>query len=226
MLAEVSQRTCAEGFVVITENQFAGKGQRGNTWVAEAGKNLTLSVLFKPTFLLPSKQFYMSMACSLAVADWLVGINIKDVKVKWPNDVYVGNKKIAGILIENQIRGVSIQHSVWGIGININQTNFGEFRATSVYNVSGVQQNLLTCFKTLMQAIEKRYLQLKAGNSKQLKQDYLSTLLAYKTEQQFKDEVGVFTGMIEDVLDTGHIVIRSDKQIKQYHLKEVSLILS
>jgi BirA family biotin operon repressor/biotin-[acetyl-CoA-carboxylase] ligase len=225
LLAELNHKTLVEGSIVITNKQTAGKGQRGNTWVAEPDKNLTFSILFKPVFVLPTHQFFMSMACSMAVADWLKSQNIDHVKVKWPNDVYVGKKKIAGILIENQLRGASILNSVWGIGININQIHFGEFPATSVYLATGVQQNLIACFKSLMQAIEKRYLQLKAGLTKAIKQEYLSSLLAYQTEQQFEDADGVFIGKIEDVSDSGHVCINQSGIIRKYDLKEVKIIL-
>ncbi|MCE2731763.1 MAG: biotin--[acetyl-CoA-carboxylase] ligase [Flammeovirgaceae bacterium] len=225
LLAELNRQTSVEGLVVITNKQTAGKGQRGNTWITEPGKNLTFSILFKPVFVLPKHQFFMSMACSLAVADWLKSLNINDVKVKWPNDVYVGKKKIAGILIENQLRGTIIQHSVWGIGININQTDFGDFPATSVYQIIGVEQDVRSCFQSLILCIEKRYLQLKAGLNKHIKQDYLSSLLAYQTMQQFEDADGLFMGKIEDVLDSGHVCIQQSGSIKQYDLKEVKMIL-
>lgn len=225
LLAELSRQSLHEGLVVITSKQTAGKGQRGNTWVTEPDKNLTFSVLFKPTFMLPSHQFFMSMACSLAVADWLKSLNIEDVKVKWPNDVYIGKNKVAGILLENQLRGTVIQHSVWGIGININQTHFGELAATSVYQVKGVEQDVRLCFQSLTLFIEKRYLQLKAGLYPLIKQAYLSSLMAFQTEQKFEDAEGIFLGKIEDVLDSGHVCIYHSGIIKQYDLKEVKMIL-
>jgi BirA family biotin operon repressor/biotin-[acetyl-CoA-carboxylase] ligase len=225
LLAELDRQSLHEGLVVITSKQTAGKGQRGNTWVTEPDKNLTFSVLFKPTFMLPSHQFFMSMACSLAVADWLKSLNIEDVKVKWPNDVYIGKNKVAGILLENQLRGTVIQHSVWGIGININQTHFGELAATSVYQVIGVEQDVRLCFQSLTIFIEKRYLQLKAGLYPLIKQEYLSSLMAFQTEQKFEDAEGIFLGKIEDVLDSGHVCIYHSGIIKQYDLKEVKMIL-
>jgi BirA family biotin operon repressor/biotin-[acetyl-CoA-carboxylase] ligase len=225
LLAELGRKSVVEGLVVITNKQTEGKGQRGNTWLAEPDKNLTFSILFNPVFLLPTHQFFMSMACSMAVADWLKSLNIKSVKVKWPNDVYVDKKKIAGILIENQLRGTVIQHSVWGIGININQTFFAEFAATSVYQITGVEHDLRTCFQHIMQSIEKRYLQIKAGLSRPIKQEYLSSLMAFQTAQQFEDAEGMFIGKIEDVLDSGHVCINQSGVIKKYDVKEVKMIL-
>jgi len=225
LLEELGRQSLHEGLVVITSKQTAGKGQRGNTWVTEPDKNLTFSVLFKPMFMLPTHQFFMSMACSMAVADWLKSLNIKDVKVKWPNDVYIGKNKVAGILLENQLRGTVIQHSVWGIGININQTHFGELAATSVYQVKGVEQDVRLCFQSLTLFIEKRYLQLKAGLYPLIKQAYLSSLMAFQTEQKFEDAEGIFLGKIEDVLDSGHVCIYHSGIIKQYDLKEVKMIL-
>lgn len=119
-----------EGTVVNAAFQTHGKGQRNNSWEAEKGMNITFSVLYKPHFLPLSKHFLLSKAISLGVFDYLNCI-CAEVKVKWPNDIYVGNKKIAGILIENSIKGNNIYQSVIGIGININQSNFSTLNATS-----------------------------------------------------------------------------------------------
>ncbi len=114
------------GTVVITHNQTAGRGQRGNIWEAEPGKNITLSILLKPTEIEARCQFVISEIISVAVVNTLRKY-IKEpnsVSVKWPNDIYVDNKKICGILIENSIAGNHINHSIVGIGLNINQTKF------------------------------------------------------------------------------------------------------
>src|SRR6185369_12885123 len=93
LLDLASKSALPEGTVLITSNQFAGRGQRGNTWQAAAGMNLTFSVLFKPSFLAVKNQFALTMVASVAVFDFLKEKNVEGVKIKWPNDILVGKKK-------------------------------------------------------------------------------------------------------------------------------------
>ncbi len=117
-------RTAPHGFALMAREQTAGRGQRGNSWEAEPGKNITLSVMLRPDNLPALRQFEISEAVALGVADTVESLGIEGVAVKWPNDIYVGDRKIAGILIENSIRGANIAYSVAGIGLNVNQTEF------------------------------------------------------------------------------------------------------
>lgn len=118
-------REAAHGEAVMALTQTTGRGQRGNSWEAEPGLNVTLSVMLRPKELPASRQFEVSEAVCLAVADVVAQLGIKDVKVKWPNDVYVGDRKIAGILIENALgAGGMLARSIAGIGLNVNQTEF------------------------------------------------------------------------------------------------------
>lgn len=112
------------GCAVMARRQTAGRGQRGNSWESEAGKNVTLSIMLRPEGLAAVRQFEVSEAVALAVADLVEAQGVSGVRVKWPNDVYVGDRKIAGILIENSLRGALIGRSIAGIGLNVNQTEF------------------------------------------------------------------------------------------------------
>lgn len=114
--------TAPHGTIVTTREQTAGRGQRGNSWEAEPGKNLTFSILLRPQQIEARQQFAISEAVAVAIATVLQHhIPDRQVEVKWPNDIYVGNKKICGILIENVLSGSRILHSIAGIGINVNQ---------------------------------------------------------------------------------------------------------
>lgn len=117
--------TLADGTVVWTTRQTAGRGQMGNSWESADGQNIALSVLLRPDFLAPHNQFIISELVALCVADALRGFLPTDigqkVTVKWPNDIYVADGKICGILIENQLQGMKLAYSVCGIGINVNQ---------------------------------------------------------------------------------------------------------
>ena len=108
------------GLIVITNEQTAGRGQQGNSWLSAANLNLTFSVIFFPTCYFIADSFYLNSISSLAVSETLKQFLPldKQVTVKWPNDIYIGNKKVSGILIENTTRGNKINSVVMGIGIN------------------------------------------------------------------------------------------------------------
>lgn len=112
------------GTVVMAREQTAGRGQRGNSWEAEPGRNITLSLLLRPKGLHPARQFVISQAVSLAIVDMLEHFVAQPVRIKWANDIYVGDRKICGILIENTITGTSIDCTIVGIGLNVNQMEF------------------------------------------------------------------------------------------------------
>lgn len=114
----------AHGDVLIVDKQTAGRGQRGNSWEAEPGKNLTFSLMLRPGNVPPAQAYSLSMAVSLGVVDALRKLTALPVMIKWPNDIYVGNRKLAGILIENSFGADAINNCVVGMGININQTRF------------------------------------------------------------------------------------------------------
>lgn len=112
-----------EGCVWIADFQTAGRGQRGNSWESRKGENLTFSILFKPEFLPPHKQFLISQVCAVGTYRYLTEKGMP-ARIKWPNDIYIGNKKICGMLIENSISGDKLSVSIAGIGLNLNQTHF------------------------------------------------------------------------------------------------------
>ena len=115
--------TAAEGSVWIADYQTAGRGQRGNKWESSEGENLTFTILLRPEFLHPAQQFQISQVCALGVCRYLSDKGLP-TKIKWPNDIYIGNKKICGMLIENSVRGDKLAVSISGIGLNLNQTVF------------------------------------------------------------------------------------------------------
>ena len=197
----------SEGTIVTAYSQEQGRGQRGTAWHSDEGKNLILSILLKPTFLKAEDQFWLNKAVSLAVAEFVTSTpslelrsqpsrsarlfkekGVRDeVKIKWPNDIYIGNKKVAGILIENSVNGNVLQQSVVGIGININQMVFSEElpNPTSLQLISGKEFDLEECLSLLCSSIENNYLQLKAGKSAQLDYDYLKNLYCFGQWAQY-----------------------------------------
>ena len=121
-----------EDFTVVwADFQSEGKGQRGSSWLSKKGKNLTFSVFLDTSFLLIEQQFYLNIITSLAVYNLLKKKMIEHVKIKWPNDILSDNKKICGILIENSFKSQAINHSVIGVGLNVNQTDFAQLHAVT-----------------------------------------------------------------------------------------------
>ena len=211
----------SEGTVVITNNQTAGRGQRGNIWEAEPGKNLTFSIILKPVFLSAKDQFLLNVITSLAVHD-LLKIHVKgEVSIKWPNDIIVNEKKICGILIENQIKGTMVSCSVAGIGLNINQQHFSVNTATALLLETGVQAELTDIFSQLMQTLEARYLQLRAGYRDALKRDYLDNMYWLGEIHEFSSVDSTFSGEITGIDDIGRLCVKSESGVSSYDIKNI-----
>jgi BirA family biotin operon repressor/biotin-[acetyl-CoA-carboxylase] ligase len=219
-----SSSKIADGTVVITQHQYAGKGQRGNVWLAEKGKNLTFSILYYPTSMHINKQFLLTQAISLGVHDYLKA-RCEEVKIKWPNDLYVSNKKIGGLLIENSIKGELIAQTIIGVGLNVNQERF-DLPQDKVTSLSIAQKQILNLDKELdllLSAIERRYLQWNNGMHQQLKSQYLNELYLMQTWHVYQTPQGnYFDGKIVDVDATGHLLVEDlDHRIQSFANKEI-----
>lgn len=217
---DLGQRgSAAEGSVIITDNQYSGRGQRGNLWISEPGKNLTFSVLLKPN-LPPDRQFILAQVVALAVADY-VKTRVTGVKIKWPNDILVNNKKICGILIESSLAGTVVQFVVAGAGVNINQTTFQNPRATSLKLETNIEYNLNAELHELLQALEVRYRQWQEQNTRKLQQDYQQNLYRVGEQHEFKTQQSRFRGCIDSVDESGRLIVKSDTGMRAYDLKEI-----
>ncbi|MFM8740978.1 MAG: biotin--[acetyl-CoA-carboxylase] ligase [Cytophagales bacterium] len=214
-----------EGTVVITDNQTNGRGQRGNTWEATPNMNLTFSVLLKPNFLLAAEQFVITKAISLGLADYLSDRGAEPVKIKWPNDMMIGNKKVAGILIENTVVSNHIQQSVVGIGVNINQTVFKVPTATSLGLATHKIFSLPDEWEALIQKIEYRYMQLKNTNMQLLETDYLTHMFRFQQSSWFQIDGERVVGIIESVTASGKLVVKIDDEVRNFSLKEIQFLL-
>ncbi len=220
----LQQPSLAEGTVVITDHQTAGRGQRGNQWHTEPGQNLTLSVILKPTFLAIKNQFYLTMVTALAVHDFVRTLTASDAQIKWPNDILMGGKKLGGILIENQLQGDSISTSVLGIGLNINQKNFVIHTASSLSLLAQQDFILPSIFPVLLSHLESRYLMLRNGKYEVLKRDYLQNLYQLNEEHTYQSKDERFTGIIRGIDDWGKLVIETEQGERSFDLKEVSFL--
>lgn len=223
------QRKLPEGFVVRADNQSAGRGQLGSQWVVSPGANLTLSVLWYPTWLVASAQFDLNMAVALAVRDVVVqcvGDSVP-VHVKWPNDLYINGQKTAGVLIENAIQGRNLQHSIIGIGLNVNQADFPlGFQATSLRLSSGQLFDLDSTADLLFECLEQRYLQLRANGSAAIRQAYLQHLWQFGIAATYRRTAdnSIFEGTITGISPEGRLLVKGERGVEVFDLKEVVFV--
>lgn len=225
---ELQRERLVEGTVIRASHQSKGRGYAGNEWESEADKNLLVSVILYPAFLLPKNQFFLSQITALAIADVLeILIGSKEVKIKWPNDVFIGDKKVAGILIENSVQGNSIQQSIVGIGINVNQEKFDPSlkHATSILMESGVKSNIDEVMMNLFSQLEKRYLQLKQLRLDVLEKDYMKKLYLVNEMTSFSASGKKFLGKIVGLTADGKLLIEKDGVHEVFGFKEVEMVL-
>jgi BirA family biotin operon repressor/biotin-[acetyl-CoA-carboxylase] ligase len=213
-----------EGTVVITNHQRAGRGQRGNTWHAEPGQNLTFSIILKPTFLPVKEQFYLTVITALGIYDFLKTKLDDKIHIKWPNDILILEKKVCGILIENQVQKTALTSSIVGIGLNIGQENFSLPSATSLKKITGKSYSLQDEFQWLLSFIEARYLLLRHGKHHELLRDYLQVLYRINETHFFKNNDQEFEGAIEGVDAIGKLQIRTTEGIRTFDLKEIQFV--
>ncbi|MCP4520124.1 MAG: biotin--[acetyl-CoA-carboxylase] ligase [Cytophagales bacterium] len=215
------------GWVFVTEEQTKGRGQKGNTWESESRQNLTFSFVIKPSFLLVHQQFALNFFVSLGIYDFLSKkVPEANIKVKWPNDIYVNNQKIAGILIENIVKSNCIDASVMGVGININQVFFQSVEAQSLRKLTLQKYDLELCLRELVQCINIRYQELIELGFKQSKRKYLEHLHWLNESHLFFDvtQDGFFEGKIIGVDDFGQLIIQTTQGQRAFGLKEVQFV--
>ncbi len=212
-----------EGTIIIANNQTMGKGLAGNRWESQAGKNITISIILKPFFLNPSKQFYISKIVAISVSNFLNDL-IKNIRIKWPNDIYVNNDKIAGILIENSFIGSTFGYSVIGIGVNINQKEFSSelINPTSLVQETGKIYDLEQLLNNLIKYLNIYYQLLCNGKYSEINRKYLSLIYRFREIHSFKTTRGIIKGRITDIKESGELEITSvSGEISYFWFKEI-----
>ncbi|MFH2142258.1 MAG: biotin--[acetyl-CoA-carboxylase] ligase [Bacteroidota bacterium] len=216
-----------EGAVVWAIEQAKGKGRNNNLWESEAGKNLTFSVILYPEFLKADQQFYLSKAISLGVKDYICQYS-DDVKIKWPNDIYVNDKKIAGILIEISVMGDSINNCVAGIGLNVNQTIFKKNvpNPTSLKLLLKNEFDLDESLEKLCGFLEQRYLELANLNFNKIDNEYNANLFRLNELHSFEHKKNIFKAKILRVDNYGNILLeKTDNTVQSFDLSELSFVI-
>lgn len=210
--------------IIQAIEQTHGIGQQGNHWVSEPGKNITVSLVIKPTMAV-GDQFEITKILSLGITDALheilAGLN-HAITIKWPNDIYVDGKKICGILVANKIKGTQIAASVCGIGLNVNQTKFPAWvpNPTSIKLLTAAEYSPSDILHKIAESIAKRYYSNQNPASRE--EDYLARLLHFNQQRPFLHLGNRIEGRIVGVNRFGHLQIKTDGgAILSCQMKEV-----
>ena len=216
--------------LATAEFQTAGRGAGTNHWDSRRGQNLLFSLLIHPRHIPAEQLFVLSEALSLAIYE-----AIKDfmpsapcLYIKWPNDIYCGDHKICGMLIENDLRGTTVENCVMGVGLNVNQTEFSQDipNPISLAQILGRSIERRFVLERVMEYFLRYYEWTEQGRSAELHAMYLSRLYRKDEKHYFHDEMGDFEGTIIDVEPSGHLIIRDEVgRQRRYAFKEVEYVI-
>jgi len=215
-----------ESTMVVADYQESGRGQGAHAWHSEYGKNLLASLLLFPAFLSASDQFHLSRIASLALIDTLKFLGVSAC-IKWPNDILIQKRKVAGILIENGITGKKISHTIIGIGLNLNQDSYPDFpvKATSVALESGFPADRNQVATLLLESLMERYRELERAEFSSLENDYLEHLFMLNEKEGFSFRGKHFTGIIRGISDLGELLVESDGITRNYGFQEIQYLI-
>ena len=217
-----------EGDIVWADFQTAGRGQRGHTWESRAGENLTFSVVLEPTFLLAREQFLLSEAVALALVDMFADRGV-EARIKWTNDIYVGDRKIVGILIEHTYSGSCLSRTIVGVGINVNQREFSPDlpNPTSMFRETGREFDCAELLADFERALERRYGQLRGGEAERLQRDYHQRMYRLGERHTYALPSGErFEATLRGVMPSGDLLLdHADGSRHSYLFKEVEFVI-
>lgn len=223
----LSKTNPQEGTCIFSDYQTAGRGQIGRYWHSSQGKNLLISYIFYPKFIKVTDQFLLNIVASLAVYDVICQYTT-DVKIKWPNDIYVNDKKIAGILIQSLLRSNEIRACVIGIGINVNENSFPEIlpNPTSLFQLKGANFECESIRLQLSSRLEYYYLKMKGLHYNYLKELYLNAMYRFGIPADYKllDD-RIIHGTITGIDDSGKLLISRNGTIMHFDFREISFLI-
>ena len=220
----IKSRTPAEGAMVFANYQAQGKGRIARVWNSNKGENILCSFFLKPAFITIQQHASLNFSIALAVADTFSAFLNDPIALKWPNDIICDNKKLAGILIENTIKGDKIENVVVGIGMNINQKHFEqEPLAASVFMLKGQFTPLEVVLSKLAQNLEKQYLRLRTANHQTILDEYNRRLYGKNTSVTIKTDNNLSEGILKEVKANGEIEIVTSEGLMRYQYNNVKL---
>lgn len=218
--AELSDYT-----VVYATEQTSGRGQRGNSWESEPGKNAIFSLLYSPIAIPATRQFILSQVIALSIADTLSKYT-EGISIKWPNDIYWHDKKISGTLIECDLKGKNVCTCIIGCGVNINQTEFlsDAPNPVSLKMITGMTYDPLAIIKEIVDEFQNIYRNASIGSiiARYMQKLYRNDGLLHA----YEDANGPFLASIHSIEPTGHLLLQTaDGDIRRYEFKEVKFII-
>lgn len=216
-----------EGSLVVTDFQTAGKGQVGNSWESEAGMNLMFSLLLYPDFIPANRQFLISQIASLSVKETLDAYT-DFIQVKWPNDIYWKNRKICGMLIENDLSGQLLYCSIIGIGLNLNQSLFRSNAPNpiSLTQITGKKYDREEVLNRFLRIFFQYYCLLLQEKEEEVRTAYMQALYHGEGYHRYRDGQGQFEARIQAIEPTGHLILQlRDGEQRRYAFKEVATLV-
>ena len=230
-LAQLCDREDIKEFTtLLADKQTAGKGQRGNSWESEPKKNLLFSTVLYPITLKAREQFILSMLIALSIYETLSDY-AEGFSIKWPNDIYWKDKKICGILIENELEGAYLVRCIAGIGVNINQEHFisSAPNPVSLKQILGRETDKSEVLESILKRLLSYYIPLmtQEPNIKEsIHSDYLNAQYRHKGMYLYRDENGEFKASLETIEPDGHLLLKDEKgMLRKYAFKEVQYII-
>lgn len=222
----VSTVNAKEWTAIIAEKQTKGRGQRGTNWHDEAGKNVLMSLMPSSFTWSIDRKFALTMAVALGVKNALDGFGV-ETRLKWPNDLYVGRKKIGGILMETSMSGSQIKSAILGIGINVNQDlfPFEAVNATSLKLELNRELDVSHVCSRIIDEVQSRWTTLMERGVAEIKRDYLKSLLGLHERLSFEVNQEVVYGWIQGVGPDGRLEVEIDHRMQRFDLKEIKFLL-
>ncbi len=217
-----------EGTIIQCHHQTAGRGYASNTWESSPGKNITASWVLRPHFLRPDEQFMLTQAFSLAIKETILSYYSGNVSIKWPNDIYADDQKLAGILVENSIMGDTIKDCIAGIGLNVNQDVFNSDapNPVSLKQLCHKDFNLDEVLQKLHENIEKHYFSLDTAQREETQRKYHKSLYRLEQRSRFRAEGREFEGTIKGTDMYGRLQMQlDDGTLALFDFKEVEFLI-
>jgi BirA family biotin operon repressor/biotin-[acetyl-CoA-carboxylase] ligase len=229
---EAREAKYVHGDVVVAEYQTAGRGQRGKKWSSEAGSNLMFSVVLDTSFLRADEQFLILQVVALALADMFADYGL-DARIKWTNDIYIGDRKIVGVLIDHSLKDGMLSRSGAGIGINVNQTVFEDWlpNPTSMALETGREFDRREVLERFYARLMEHFEMLRRGHREKLQRDYHSKIYRLDTPARFSlpggEATTEFTGTIRGVGPGGELMVEEEggSVPRSYLFNEISFVI-
>lgn len=222
ILDVLSNKNIAEGTLVLTNHQTNGRGQMGNTWISAPNDSLTFSILLMPKWLKPTQQYYITKLISVTLIQLLNSVK-KGFEIKWPNDIYFENKKVAGVLIENSIQNDKLKQSIIGIGLNVNEKQIDIGNGISLFQILENEVDRVKLLQQFCERLEANYLKF-MKDFKVFDRLYLDSLYRRGELHWFESGTEKFEGEIIGVSEIGKLKLKSGNDLKEFGIKEVRFL--